>query len=97
MKSFAKKLEKLVPNDAESRLERHCKKIKAFLNEKELAQMSAVVVRHTMGLNLYLKTLERYALSCLELCLLLTHVCCSDTLFEVYDELRAAHQTLRES
>jgi hypothetical protein len=60
MTSFAEKLKKLLSHDG-SAFAGQWKKIKLFLNEKDLAKMSAVVVGHTAGLNLYLKVLERYS------------------------------------
>jgi hypothetical protein len=58
MTRFAEKLTELAIIDSPG-LERQWKKLKAFLNEKDLAQISAVVVAHTTGLNLHLKVLER--------------------------------------
>jgi hypothetical protein len=61
MEIFAKRLESLAIGDAEPRLGRQWKRIKAFLNEKDLAKMGAVVVGHTVALNLHLNILERHA------------------------------------
>ncbi|KAB5567032.1 ankyrin repeat-containing domain protein [Coniochaeta sp. 2T2.1] len=54
---FAEKLKKLAVGNGPG-LERRWRKVKVFLNEKELARMSATVVGHTTGLNLCLKVLE---------------------------------------
>ncbi|KAB5584807.1 hypothetical protein GE09DRAFT_4743 [Coniochaeta sp. 2T2.1] len=54
---FAEKLKTLAVGNAPG-LERHWRKVKVFLNEKELTKMSAAVVGHTTGLNLCLKVLE---------------------------------------
>jgi hypothetical protein len=58
MKSFAEKLKKLAISEGPG-LERQWKRLKVFLNEKDLGKMSAVVAGHTAGLNLDLQVLER--------------------------------------
>ncbi|OIW25928.1 hypothetical protein CONLIGDRAFT_717590 [Coniochaeta ligniaria NRRL 30616] len=57
MTRYAEKLKKLVTDDG-SGLSRQWRKIKVFLNEKDLAKISAVVVGHTAGLNLHLNVLD---------------------------------------
>ncbi len=60
MTSFAKRLKTLTIDDGTSRLERNWKRVKAFLNEKDLETMGAVFIRHTAALNFHLSTLDRY-------------------------------------
>lgn len=59
MGNFAEKLQKLAIDDSRPRLERQWKKVKVFLNEKEVERMGSAVVAHTAALNFHLKTLER--------------------------------------
>ncbi|KAK3942476.1 hypothetical protein QBC46DRAFT_447683 [Diplogelasinospora grovesii] len=55
---FAAELQKLTISDSEKRLRRYWKKIKAVLNEKDIARWSSVVNGHTAALNLRLSTLQ---------------------------------------
>lgn len=59
LKTFAERLVKLAIDGSEHRLERQVKKLKGFLNEKELKDMGDAIVRHTTSLSLHLKVLER--------------------------------------
>lgn len=59
IETFADKLEKLTIDDSEGSRGKYWKRIKAILNEKSLANMSAVVVSHTSALNLQLTAIQR--------------------------------------
>lgn len=57
--TYSTKLKRLAPEGADHRLEMTWRRLKAVLNEKDLAKMSTAMAAHTVTLGLHLNAIQR--------------------------------------